>query len=47
LADVRRADAVCAKYGRPAGVAFRFQVCKYSIEPALANRSFNLLSSAD
>jgi hypothetical protein len=26
LSDVRRADAVCAQYNRPAGVAFRFQV---------------------
>jgi hypothetical protein len=44
LSDVRRADAVCAQYRRPAGVAFSFQVSLYSIEPPLPNRSFNLLT---
>jgi hypothetical protein len=44
LPDVRRADAVCAQYRRPAGVAFAFQVSKYKIEPAVPNRAFNLLS---
>jgi hypothetical protein len=39
-----RADAVCAQYVRPAGVAFSFQVSEYSIEPAVPNRCFNLLS---
>src|SRR5581483_1005058 len=32
------------KYGRPAGVAFTFQVSENSIEPAPSNRRFNLLS---
>ena len=44
LPDVRRADAVCAKYRRPAGVTFSFQVCEYSIEPPAANRRLNLFS---
>ena len=44
LSDVRCADAVCSQYGRPAGVAFAFQVCRYSIEPALADRACNLLA---
>ena len=34
---------MCAQYGRPAGVAFRFQVCRYSIKPAVTNRACNLL----
>ena len=33
---------MCAQYGRPAGVAFCLQVCRYSIEPAVANRACNL-----
>ena len=41
--DMGRADAVCAQYCRPAGVAFRFQVCRYSIEPTFSNRACNLL----
>jgi len=44
LPDVRCPDAVCAQYHRPAGVAFRFQVSAYSIEPAVPNRCFNLLA---
>ena len=44
FADVRRADAMCAQYRVPAGVAFSFQVCSYSIEPTVANRAFNLLA---
>jgi hypothetical protein len=40
---MRRADAVCAQYGRPDGVAFCFQVCRYSIEPAESNSVRNLL----
>jgi hypothetical protein len=28
----------CAQYNRPNGVAFIFQVCRYSIEPTVANR---------
>jgi len=44
LADMRRTDAVCPQYRRPAGVAFSFQVCEYSIEPAEPNRSLNLLT---
>jgi hypothetical protein len=35
---------VCAQYTRPNGVAFSFQVSTNSIEPALPNRSFNLLT---
>lgn len=42
LADVVSADAVCAQYGRPAGVAFSTQVCRYTIKPPLANRCCNL-----
>lgn len=34
---------MCAQYGRPAGVTFCFQVCRYSIEPAVTNRACNLL----
>jgi hypothetical protein len=34
---------VCAQYGRPAGVAFRLQVCRYSIKPPFANCCCNLL----
>ena len=44
LPEVRCADAVCAKYRRPAGVAFPLQVSEYSVEPSAANRRFNLLS---
>jgi hypothetical protein len=40
---MRTADAVCAQYGRPAGVTFFTQVCRYSIEPTFANRACNLL----
>jgi hypothetical protein len=40
-----RADAVCAKYRRPAGVTFTLQVCTYSIEPTMPNRACNLLSN--
>jgi hypothetical protein len=35
-------DAVCAQYGRPAGVILSLHVCRYSIEPALSNRARNL-----
>ena len=35
---------MCAQYGRPAGVAFCFQVCRYSIEPSVTNRACNLLA---
>jgi hypothetical protein len=42
--DVRRADAVCAQYNRPAGVALFFQVCEYSIEPTVSNCTRNLLA---
>jgi hypothetical protein len=38
LSDMGRADAVCAKYCRPAGVTFSLQVCLYSIEPSVPNR---------
>jgi len=44
LPDVRRADAVCAQYRRPAGVTFRFQVCENSIDPSEPNRSLNLFA---
>jgi len=44
LSDVRRADAVCSQYNRPAGVTFRFQVCRYSIEPTFSNRACNLFA---
>jgi len=45
LSDMRRPDAVCAQYKRPAGVAFRLQVCEYSIEPAELNGSRHLLAN--
>jgi hypothetical protein len=35
---------MCAQYGRPAGVAFCFQVCRYSIEPSVPNRACNLFT---
>jgi hypothetical protein len=41
---MRRPEAVCAEYDRPAGVTFSFQVCRYSIEPTLANRARNLFA---
>jgi hypothetical protein len=44
LATVRGADAVCSQNGRPAGVAFSLQVCRYSVEPTFANRVCNLLA---
>ena len=45
LSDVRRPDAVCSQNNSPAGVAFRLQVCAYSIEPTLSNRARNLLAN--
>jgi hypothetical protein len=47
LSEVGRADAVCAEYGRPEGVAFAFHVSRHKIEPAVPNRCFNLLSKHD
>lgn len=47
LSDVRRADATSWQYGRPAGVAFAFQVSENSVEPTPSNRRFNLLSKDD
>jgi hypothetical protein len=44
---VRRADAASWQYGRPAGVAFAFQVRENSVDPAPSNRRFNLLSKDD
>jgi hypothetical protein len=44
---VGAADAVCAKYDRPSGVAFLLQVCEYNVEPAPSNRRRNLLSKDD
>jgi hypothetical protein len=44
LSDVRRADAASWKYGRCAGVAFRFQVSENKVEPAPSNRRLNLLT---
>lgn len=41
---MRCARAVCAQYDRPDGVAFSLQVCTNSVEPAVANRAFNLLA---
>jgi hypothetical protein len=38
---------MCAKYRRPAGVAFAFQVALYKVEPAFSNRRRNLLSKYD
>jgi len=36
--NVRRADAMCAQYRSPAGVAVTFHACLYSIEPPVPNR---------
>ena len=47
MPPVRGADAVCAQYDMPAGVAFSFQVALYSVEPTVANRCFNLLTKDD
>jgi hypothetical protein len=44
LSDVRRRDARSASIGRPAGVALRFQIVKYSIEPKQSILARNLLS---
>lgn len=44
LPDVRRTDAMCAQYRRPAGVTFRFQVCENTIDPTEPNRSLNLFA---
>jgi hypothetical protein len=44
LSSVRRGEAVCAQYDRPAGVTNCFQVCEYSIEPTLSNRCRNLFA---
>ena len=47
VSPVRRADAASWQYGRPAGVAFAFQVSETSVEPPVANRVRNLLSKYD
>jgi hypothetical protein len=47
LLDVRRADARSRDTDRPDGVTDSFQVSRYSIEPAVANRCFNLLTKDD
>lgn len=47
VSEVRRADATSWKYGLCAGVALRFQVSEYSVDPAPSNRVFNLLSNDD
>jgi hypothetical protein len=47
LSDMGRADAASWKYGRPAGVAFLFQVRENKVEPAPANCRLNLLSKND
>jgi hypothetical protein len=44
--DVRGADAASRQIKRPAGVAVRFQVCEYKVEPAVPNSSRNLLAHA-
>jgi hypothetical protein len=44
---VRGADAASWKYGRPAGVAFLFQVRENSVDPAPSNCRLNLLSTDD
>jgi len=41
---VRGTDAARWQYGRPAGVAFFFQVKEYKIEPVLSNCCCNLLA---
>jgi hypothetical protein len=47
LSDMRSADAASWQYGRPAGVAFCFQVSENNVEPALSNCRVNLLSKDD
>lgn len=42
--DVGRVDAASRDIDRPAGVVFRLQVSKNSVEPCIAKRSRNLLS---
>jgi hypothetical protein len=45
LSDVRGADAVCAQYGVPAGVAFCFQVSLNKVDPVHSAR--NLFAKDD
>lgn len=47
LADVRSTDARSRDTDRPEGVADSFQVVLYKVEPAVANRFFNLLTKDD
>jgi hypothetical protein len=44
LSDVRRADARSAQICRPDGVARRFKVSLYKVEPHEAVRACNLLA---
>jgi hypothetical protein len=44
---VRRADARSRDTDRPDGVTDTFHVIRYSVEPAVSNRCFNLLTKDD
>lgn len=46
LPFVGRSRAVCANNSRPAGVAFSFHVCKYTVEPTVSNCRLNLFAKA-
>jgi hypothetical protein len=47
LSDVERADARSRQTDRPHGVVFSFQVIAKTVEPAVSNRVFNLLTKDD
>ena len=47
LSDVRSADARSRDTDRPDGVTDTFHVIRYSVEPAVSNRCFNLLTKDD
>jgi hypothetical protein len=38
---------MCAKYVKPKGVTFRFQVCTYSVDPPKSDSRFNLFAKDD
>jgi hypothetical protein len=44
---MRRPDARSRQTNRPDGVALSFQVSLNKVEPAMADRSFNLLTKDD
>jgi hypothetical protein len=44
IPKVRRADSLSREYSRPRGVAGTLKITLYKVEPAVANRSLNLLA---